>query len=205
MRLAAPNGNVDRSIPEIHGGRRDSQLVTFVRAVFSCSVISVALCASANSSIGKLGKITERLVERGLTPAHITIEYALTDGCNITGLRVTENSHPDALGPETVDEVVSVMIGPFSAISDELIELSLDDEPAVKKLSTTTRTFSWRGDDGHRYLVCGFYADGSLQSARLTDGRGARHREKIEDRIVDQALSELPARTIRASFVSEDD
>jgi hypothetical protein len=176
-----------------------------MRAIFSCFAISLAMSASASSNIGKLGKITEDLIERGLTPAHITIEYSLTDDCNLTGLRIIENSHPDALGHEVVDEVVRVKIGPFSGVSDELIKLPLDGESAAKKLSMTTRMISWSSEDGHRYVVCRFYADGVLESARLIDGHGAKYEEKIEDRTVNQALSELQTKTIRASFVSEDD
>ena len=179
-----------------------------MRAILSCCAISLAMSASANSYIsyiGKLGKITEDLIERGLTPAHITIEYSLTDDCNLAGLRVTENSHPNALGTEVVDEVVSVMIGPFSGVADELIKLPLDGESAPEKLSMTTRMIGWSTEDGHRYVVCRFYSDGELESARLTDGHAPHYEKKIGDRIVNQALSELQTKTIRASFVSGDE
>ena len=107
-----------------------------MRAILSCCAILLSVNASADSNIGKLGKIVEDLNERGLTPAHVTIEYSLTNDCSLTGLRVIENSHPDALGPEVVDEVVRVMIGPFSGATpaDELIQLSADGESLLSEL-----------------------------------------------------------------------
>ena len=111
------------------------------------------------------------------------------------------------LGPEVVEEVVRVMIGPFSgsAPSDELIQFSTDSESPPKKLSMTTRMISWNTTDGHRYVVCRFYSDGELESARLIDGHGHQYNKKIEDRIIDQPLSEMGQKTMRASFESEDE
>jgi hypothetical protein len=178
-----------------------------MRAILSCIAILLSFPASADSNIGKLGKITQDLDERGLTPAHITIEYSLTDDCDLTSLRVIENSHPDVLGPEVVNEVVRVMIGPFSgaAPSDELIQFSTDGESPPKMLSMTTRMISWNSDDGHRYVVCQFYSNGELESGRLIDGHGLQYDKKIKDRIIGQALSAMEPKTMRASFVSEDE
>jgi len=178
-----------------------------MRAILSSCAILLSLPASADSYIGKLGEISLDLIERGLTPAHVTIEYSLTDDCSLAGLRVIENSHPDVLGPNIVDEVVRVMIGPFSGStpSDELIQFSMDGELAPKKLSMTTRLIGWITNDGYRYVVCRFYSDGELESARLIDGHGHQYDKKIEDRIIGQDLSKLGPNTIRASFVSEDD
>ena len=177
-----------------------------MRAALSCIAILLSLPASADSNIGRLGKITQDLDERGLTPAHVTIEYSLTDNCDIAGLRVTENSHPDVLGPEVVAEVVRVMIGPFSgaAPSDELVQFSMDRESPPKKLAMTTRMISWNTSDGHSYVVCQFYSDGELESARLIDGHGHQYHKKIKDRMIGEALSEMGPKTIRASFESED-
>jgi ubiquinone biosynthesis protein len=55
-----------------------------------------------------------------------------------------------------------------------------------------------------RPVVCRFYIDGELESARLIDGHGPQYDKKIEDRIIGQPLSELEPKTIRASFESED-
>ena len=168
-----------------------------MRAAISCLAILLSLPVSADSNIGRLGQITQELVERGLTPAHVSIEYSLTDDCGLAGLRIVENSHPDVLGAEVVDEVVKVMIGPFSgsAPSDELIQFSTDTESPPKRLSMTTRMISWSTSDGHRYVVCRFYVDGELESTRLIDGHGQQYEGKIKDRIIDQP---------RASFESED-
>ena len=68
----------------------------------------------------------------------------------------------------------------------------------------TTRTISWNTSDGHRYVVCRFYFDGELESARLIDGHGNQYDKKIKDLIVDQPLSELEPKRMRASFESED-
>lgn len=153
-----------------------------MRAVLSFCAILLSLPASADSNIGKLGKISQDLIERGLTPAYITVEYSLTDECSLTGLLVIENSNPDVLGSEVVDEVVKVMIGPFSGAthSDELIQFSTDGESPPKKLSMTKRRISWNTNDGHRYVVCRFYSDGELESARLIDGHGQQYDKKIE-------------------------
>lgn len=177
-----------------------------MRAALLCSAILLSLHVSANSNIGKLGKITQDLDERGLTPAHLIIEYSLTDNCGLAGLHVVENSHPGVLGSEVVAEVVKVMIGPFSGStpSDEVIQFSADTESPPKKLSMTTSMISWNTSDGHRYVVCRFYNDGELESARLIDGHGPQYDKKIGDRIIGQPLSELEPKTIRASFESED-
>jgi hypothetical protein len=177
-----------------------------MRAALSCVAIFVALPVSADSNIGKLGQINEDLVERGLTPAHVTIEYSLTDNCGLNGLHVVENSHPGVLGPEVVEEVVKVMIGPFSGStpSGELIQFSTGTESPPKKLSMTTRMFSWNTSDGHRYVVCRFFFDGELESVRLIDGEGNQYEKKIKDRIIDHPLSELEPKRMRASFESED-
>ncbi len=178
-----------------------------MRAFLLLCATLLAFPANADSNIGKLSKITQDLAERGLTPAHITVEYSLTDNCRLTGLRVLENSHPDVLGPEVVDKVVRVMIGPFSGSmpSDELMRFSTDGESPPRKLSMTTRTITWNSNEGHRYIVCRFFSDGELKSARLIDGHGPQYDKKIKDRIVGQPLSELEPNTMRASFVSEDD
>ena len=177
-----------------------------MRAAISCLAILLAFPASADSNIGKLGKTTQALVERGLTPAHVTIEYSLTDDCSVAGLRVVENSHPDVLGPEVVDEVVKVMIGPYSGSppSDELIGFSAEAESPPKKLSMTTRMITWNTSDGHRFVVCRFYADGELESTWLTDGHGHQYDRRIRDRVIGQPLSEMGPKTIRTSFTSED-
>ena len=178
-----------------------------MRAVLSFCAILLSLPASADSNIGKLGKISHDLVERGLTPAHITIEYSLTDECGLTRLSVVENSNPDVLGSDVVDEVVNVMIGPFPGTtpSDQLIRYSTDGESPPMKLSMKTRMISWNTEDGHRYVVCRFYSDGGLESARHIDGHGPQYKQKIQDRVIEQALSEMEAKTIRASFASEDE
>ena len=62
----------------------------------------------------------------------------------------------------------------------------------------------WNTSDGHRYVVCRFYNDGELESARLIDGHGPQYDKKIRDRIIGQPLSELEPKTVRASFESED-
>jgi hypothetical protein len=177
-----------------------------MRAAFSCLAILLSLPVNADSNIGKLGKITQDLDERGLTPAHVTIEYSLTDDCGLAGLRVIENSHPDVLGSEVVDEIVKVMIGPFSGSTppDELIQFSTDKASPPKKLSMTTRMINWNTRDGHRYIVCRFYTDGELESARLIDGHGHQYDKKIKDQTIGQPLSEMEPKTIRASFESED-
>lgn len=177
-----------------------------MRAALSCLALLLSLPVSADSNIGKLGKITQDLDERGLTPAHVTIEYSLTDSCGLAGLRVVENSHPDVLGPEVVEEVVNVMIGPFSGstLSDELIQFSTITESPPKKLSMATRMIRWNTTDGHRYVVCRFYFDGELESARLTDGHGNQYDKKVKDRSIGQPLSELEPERMRASFESED-
>ena len=129
----------------------------------------------------------------------------MSDDCDLAGLRVVENSHPDVLGPEVVDEVVKVMIGPFtgSTPSDELIQFSTDAESPPKKLSMTTRMIGWNTTDGYRYVVCRFYSDGELESVRQIDGHGHQYDKKINDRIIDEPLSEMEPRTIRASFESD--
>ena len=173
-----------------------------MRAILLCWAIVFAALASANSYTGRLGKISLELIERGLTPAHITIEYSLSDECSLDDLRVTENSNPDALGPEVVNEVVREMIGPFLGHTDELIELSMDGESAPRSLSMITTTISWNTEDGHRLVVCKFYSNGELRSVRLTDGHGPEYEKKIEDRIVNQALSELGTKSLRVVFES---
>lgn len=178
-----------------------------MRAILSCVLILLSPPASADSNIDKLGKIAQELDEGGLTPAHVTIGYSLTDDCGLTGLRVIENSHPEVLGSAVVDEVVRVLIGPYSgaAPSDKLIQFSTDGESSPKKLSTSTKTISWITNDGHRYLVCRFYSNGELESVRLTDGHGHQYDKKINDRIIDQALSEMEPKTMRASFRSKEE
>ncbi len=177
-----------------------------MRAAVSCMAILLSLPVSADSNIGKLSKITQDLDERGLTPAHVTIEYSLTDDCDLAGVRVVENSHPDVLGPDVTHEVIKTMIGPFtgSTPSDELIQFSTDAESPAKKLSMTTRTIGWNTTDGYRYIVCRFYSDGELESVWQTDGHGHQYGKKTNDRMIDQPLSEMEPRTFRASFESED-
>lgn len=165
------------------------------------------MLASADSNIGELSQISQDLNERGLTPAHVTIEYSLTDDCGLTGLHVIDNSNPAALDSEVVEKLVKVMIGPFSGVThpDELIKFATDSESPPLNMSMTSRTISWNTDDGHRYVQCRFYMNGELESARHIDGHGNQYKEKIQDRIIDQRLSELGVNTMRASFVSEDD
>ncbi len=178
-----------------------------MRASLSHLAFLLSLPAVAESELGKLRNIVLDLDERGLLPAYITIEYSLTDDCNFADLRVIENSHPDTLGPYVVDEIVSVMIGPFSGStpSDELLQFSMDGESRPRALSTTTRMFSWATDDGYTYVVCQFYSDGELESARLTDGHGPEYDKKIDDETIGEALSEMGPRTIVVSFMPEED
>ena len=178
-----------------------------MRVLLSFFAFLLSIPAIADSETGKLGEIVLDLGERGLLPAYITIEYSLTDDCNFADLRVTENSDPDALGPVVVDEIISVMIGPFSSSmpSDELLQFSTDGGSRPKALSTTTRTFSWTTNDGYRYVVCRFYSDGELESARLTDGHGPQYDMKVDYMTIGQALSEMEPRTISVSFMPEED
>ena len=177
-----------------------------MRVSISCLALLLSLPAIAEPELVKLGKIVQELDERGLLPAYITIEYSLTDDCDFADLRVTKNSHPDVLGPDAVDEIVSEMIGPFSdfASADELLQFSSDNEFRPNLSSSTTRLFSWTTDDGHRYVVCRFYSNGELESARLTDGHGPQFGKKIDDLTIGGALSEMGPREIDVAFMPED-
>lgn len=176
-----------------------------MRAALACFTVLLSLPVGAGSNTGTLGKISEDLDKRGLTPAHVTLEYSLTDNCGLADLRIVDNSHADVLDQGVVNEIVRAVIGPFPAStpSEELIRFTAETESTAEKLSMTTRMISWNTNNGYRYVVCRFFMNGQLESARLTDGHGYLFDRKIRDQLIDQPLSELGPKTMRASFEPE--
>ena len=171
---------------------------------FFCAIL-FPFSVNSGSYTGELSEITQDLLERGLTPAYITIEYSLSDDCGLAGLRVVENSNPEALNSEVVEKVVSKVIGPFSWAlhPNELVTLTTDIGSPLVDLSMRTKTISWNTEDGYRYVQCRFFTNGELASAWQTDGHGYQFIDKIKDRRVDRQLSKLGANTIKVSFVAD--
>ncbi len=168
-----------------------------MRTIFLCIAISLPMCVSADSYIDKAAK---ELQERGLTYVRVTIEYSLTDDCNLENVHVVENMQPDVITPNVVEAIVSTYIGPFPGTNDEMIQPPSADDLTRKTLAMTTRMFWWKNDQGQTHIVCRFYSDGELESARL----GNRSRNQWgEDQLLEQALSKMQAETITLHFDSE--
>ena len=173
---------------------------------FFCALL-LSFSVNAASYIGELSDITQELLERGLTPAYMTIEYSLSDDCGLTDLRVVENLNPEALNSEIIEKVVSKVIGPFSGAlhPNELVTLTTDTGSPPRTLSRSTKTISWNTEDGYRYVECRFFTNGKLASAWQIDGHGYQFKDKIQDRRIDHQLSELGPNTMRVSFVADDE
>ena len=167
-----------------------------MRTFFLCIAISLPMCVSADSYIDKAAK---ELQERGLTSAYFAIEYSLTDDCNLENVRVVENTQPDVITPDVVEEIVRRYIGPLPGKNDEMNQLPSADDMTRKALATTTRMFWWNTDQS-THIVCRFNIDDELESARLSNSYGNPWGEY---QLLEQALSKMQAATMRGELEAD--
>jgi hypothetical protein len=157
-------------------------------------VIGLALLMGFPPGVAAQPEIGKHWIDRakslGLTHASIVIDYSLTDECDVGPVRIRRSSSKRFFDPGTVSQLVQEAIGPF-----EVAE-------ATRTSSMTKRKIAWNTSVGHSYLVCRFYADGSLASATLV-GSGDGFTKTVQDRSVTIRLSTLGTNEIRFSFRME--
>ncbi len=152
-------------------------------------LLGIPFGVAAKSELGK--HWIDRARSLGLTHASIVIDYALTDECDIGPVRIRRSSSKRFFDPGTISRIVRESIGPF------------DVAEATRTSSMTKRKIAWKTSVGHSYLVCRFYASGSLAGATLV-GSGDGFTKTVPDRSVAIRLSTLGTNEVRFSFRIEE-
>ena len=145
---------------------------------------------------------SERAIEQGVSSVDITLGYSLSDDCYVQNIELLENTYPEIIYPNQIENIARRVLGPFESRERQLEPAVSDSDIRFEYVGSIQRSIAWKTPEGHGWIVCYLSSSGRLERAIHTDG----HRPPAEvapDTPVNKSLSLLGTNEVTITFSIE--